>query len=220
MDYINDPQAIYAQSFATIREEAKLDHLSEQEQLIAIRMIHACGMVDLVDDIVITKDFVTAALGAIHTNKPIFVDAEMVRHGIIPRQLPPSTEIICTLNDPAAREIGLAQSMTRSAAAVELWLPNLAGSLVVIGNAPTALFHLLELIDQGAAKPTAIVACPVGFVGAAESKAEILANSRGIPFVTVKGRRGGSAIASSVVNALSSFPSSLGRVPEGRERSL
>jgi precorrin-8X/cobalt-precorrin-8 methylmutase len=206
MDYINDPQAIYAQSFAMIRAEAKLDHLSEQEQLIAIRMIHACGMIDLVDDIVISKDFVTAALGAIHTNKPIFVDAEMVRHGIIPRQLPALTEIICTLNDPAAREIGLSHSMTRSAAAVELWQPRLAGSLVVIGNAPTALFHLLELIDRGAAKPAAIIACPVGFVGAAESKAEIAANPRGLPFITVKGRRGGSAIASSVVNALAAMP--------------
>jgi precorrin-8X/cobalt-precorrin-8 methylmutase len=220
MDYINDPQAIYAQSFATIRAEAKLDHLSEAEQLIAIRMIHACGMVDLIDDIVISNDFVASALTAIHTNKPIFVDAEMVRHGIIPRQLPPSTEIICTLNDPAARDIGVSKAMTRSAAAVELWQPKLASSLVVIGNAPTALFHLLELIDQGAAKPAAIIACPVGFVGAAESKAEITANPRGLPFITVKGRRGGSAIASSVVNALATFPSPLGKVPEGRERSL
>jgi precorrin-8X/cobalt-precorrin-8 methylmutase len=207
MDYINDPQAIYAQSFATIREEAKLDHLSEAEQLIAIRMIHACGMVDLVDDIVISKDFVAAAIAVIHSNQPIFVDAEMVRHGIIPRQLPPTTEIICTLNDPRGREIGLTRAMTRSAAAVELWEPKLAGSLVVIGNAPTALFHLLELIDKGAPKPAAIIACPVGFVGAAESKAEIEANPRGIPFVTVKGRRGGSAIASSVVNALAVMPS-------------
>jgi precorrin-8X/cobalt-precorrin-8 methylmutase len=206
MDYINNPQAIYAQSFATIRAEAKLDHLSEAEQLIAIRMIHACGMIDLVDDIVFSKDFVTSSLHAIHANKPIFVDAEMVRHGIIPRQLPASTEIICTLNDPAAREIGLTRAMTRSAAAVELWQPKLAGSLVVIGNAPTALFHLLELIDQGAPKPAAIIACPVGFVGAAESKAEITANPRSIPFVTVKGRRGGSAIASSVVNALAAMP--------------
>ncbi len=202
MDYIRDPEAIYAQSFATIRAEAKLDHLAETDQAVVIRMIHACGMIDLVDDIDITPDFTTSALSALHSAKPVFVDAEMVRHGIIPRQLPVTTEIICTLNDPRAREIGLAKQCTRSAAAVELWLSNLDGALVVIGNAPTALFHLLELIDQGAPKPAAIVACPVGFVGAAESKAEIITNPRDIPYVTVKGRRGGSAIASSVVNAL------------------
>jgi precorrin-8X/cobalt-precorrin-8 methylmutase len=202
MDYLRNPQAIYAQSFATIRAEAKLDRFSDAEKAVVIRMIHACGMVDLVDDIVITPDFTVVAMKALQSAKPIFVDAEMVRHGIIARDLQSGNEIICTLNDPKAREIGLSSQITRSAAAVELWQPKLEGSIVVIGNAPTALFHLLELLDQGAPKPAAIIACPVGFVGAAESKAEIADNSRGVPFVTVKGRRGGSAIASSVINAL------------------
>jgi precorrin-8X/cobalt-precorrin-8 methylmutase len=205
MDYIRDPQAIYAQSFATIRAEAKLDRFSEHEQKIVIRMIHACGMIDLVDDIVISPEFATTASTALQAGKPIFVDAEMVRHGIIARDLASKNEIICTLNDPRAREVGLAKQFTRSAAAVELWQSKLEGALVVIGNAPTALFHLLDLIDQGAAKPAAIIACPVGFVGAAESKAEIITNSRRLPFITVKGRRGGSAIASSVVNALAAL---------------
>jgi precorrin-8X/cobalt-precorrin-8 methylmutase len=202
MDYLRNPQAIYAQSFATIRAEAKLDRFSDAEKAVVIRMIHACGMVDLVDEIIITPDFTDAAMTALQYARPIFVDAEMVRHGIIARDLQSANEIICTLNDPNARDIGLTNQITRSAAAVELWQPKLKGAIVVIGNAPTALFHLLELLDQGAPKPAAIIACPVGFVGAVESKAEIIANSRGVPFVTVKGRRGGSAIASSVINAL------------------
>ena len=203
MDYLKDPQAIYARSFAIIREETDLARLSQTEQAITIRMIHACGMTDLMNDLVISAGFAEAAAAALKNGKPVFVDAEMVRHGIISRTLPAANEIICTLNDPKAREIGVAQGITRSAAAVGLWLPRLEGSLVVIGNAPTALFRLLELIDSGAAKPAAIVACPVGFVGAAESKEEISANPRGIPFLTVRGRRGGSAMAAAVVNALS-----------------
>jgi precorrin-8X/cobalt-precorrin-8 methylmutase len=202
MDYLSDPQAIYARSFAIIREEANLSRFSAEEQAIAIRMIHACGMTDLVHDLVISSGFVKAALAALRDGKPIFVDAEMVKHGIITRTLPANNEVICTLNDPRARETGMAQSITRSAAAVELWQPELKGALTVIGNAPTALFHLMELTDNGAPKPAAIIACPVGFVGAAESKAELAENSRGIPFVTVKGRRGGSAMAAAVINAL------------------
>jgi precorrin-8X/cobalt-precorrin-8 methylmutase len=202
MDYIRDPQAIYARSFEIIREEADLSRFFAPEQAIAIRMIHACGMTDLVDDLVISSGFVAAALMALRAGKPVFVDAEMVKHGIIARTLPAHNEIICTLNDPHAREIGMAQGITRSAAAVELWQPQMEGALVAIGNAPTALFHLLELVDAGGPKPSAIIACPVGFVGAAESKAELAANSRGIPFVTVKGRRGGSAMTAAVVNAL------------------
>jgi precorrin-8X/cobalt-precorrin-8 methylmutase len=200
MDYLRDPQAIYDRSFAIIREEAKLDALGPREQKIAIRMIHACGMTDLTDDLVISDDFVDAALAAIMAGKTIFVDAEMVKHGIIARHLTAKNNVICTLNDPRAREIGLAKGITRSAAAVEIW--HMAGAIVVIGNAPTALFRLLELMDAGSEKPAALVACPVGFVGAAESKAEVFANARGIPFVTVRGRRGGSAMASAVVNAL------------------
>lgn len=202
MDYLKDPQAIYDRSFAIIREEVQLGGLGKREQAIAIRMIHACGMTDIVDGLVISEGFVDASLGALNAGAPIFVDVEMVRHGIIARNLKARNEIICTLNDPEAREIGISQGITRSAAAVHLWLPKLAGALVVIGNAPTALFHLLECLDGGAPRPAAIVALPVGFVGAAESKDEISRNARGVPFITLKGRQGGSAMASAVVNAL------------------
>ena len=161
-------------------------------------------MPEIIDDLVITPDFTEAAMHALANGRPIFVDAEMVRHGIIARQLPKGVEIICTLNDSRSRESGIEKSITRSAAAVELWKPDLEGATVVIGNAPTALFALLEMIDAGAPKPACIVGFPVGFVGAAESKAELIANARGIPFATIKGRKGGSAMASAVVNALTS----------------
>ena len=155
-------------------------------------------MPEIVSDLRISADFLKAANRAIQNGRPILVDAEMVQHGIIDRSL----NVICTLNDPKAKAIGLSRHTTRSAAAVDLWLPHLKGSLVVIGNAPTALFSLLELIDGGAPKPAAIVAFPVGFVGAAESKAELLASPRDIPFATLLGRRGGSAMAAAVVNAM------------------
>jgi precorrin-8X/cobalt-precorrin-8 methylmutase len=202
MDYLRDPQAIYERSFAVIRAEADLGRFGKAEQAIAIRMIHACGMTDIADDLIISSAFTTAARGALDGGMPIFVDAEMVRHGIISRNLPRQNEIICTLNDPLARDIGLSRGSTRSAAAIDLWRPRLGGALVVIGNAPTALFRLLELLDDGAPKPAAIIACPVGFVGAAESKAEIAEHPRGIPFLTLPGRRGGSAMAAAAVNAL------------------
>lgn len=202
MDYLRDPAAIYARSFELIRAEVDFERIPASARYIATRIIHACGMVDIVDDLVISADFTDAATNALVNKAPIFVDAEMVRHGIIARQIKSGNDIICTLNDPPAREIGMAKSITRSAAATALWLPRLAGSIVVIGNAPTALFALLEMIDAGAAKPACIVGFPVGFVGAAESKAELTANPRGIPFATIKGRRGGSAMASSVINAL------------------
>jgi precorrin-8X/cobalt-precorrin-8 methylmutase len=202
MDYIRDPSAIYARSFEMIRAEADLTAIPASAHAIATRVIHACGMTDIVEDLVIRDDFADAAQRALALAKPIFADAEMVRHGIIARQLKHENKIICTLNDPRARALGIEKSITRSAAAVELWLPQLAGAIVVIGNAPTALFALLEHIDQGAEKPAAIIGMPVGFVGAAESKEELIANSRGIPFATIRGRRGGSAMASSVINAL------------------
>jgi precorrin-8X/cobalt-precorrin-8 methylmutase len=197
MDYIRDPSAIYEKSFATIRSEADLSGIPANAHDVAIRIIHACGMVHVVDDMRISDDFVEVARAAL--SKPILTDAEMVRHGIIDKKL----NIICTLNDPAAREIGISTQNTRSAAAVELWIPHLAGALVVIGNAPTALFRLLELIDAGAPKPAALAAFPVGFVGAAESKDELHKNPRDIPFATILGRRGGSAMAAATVNALS-----------------
>lgn len=202
MDYLRDPAAIYARSFEMIRAEADFAQLPENARHIATRVIHACGMVEIAGDLVITEDFAPAAMKALQSAAPIFVDAEMVRHGIMAQQMKTGNEIICTLNDSRSREIGITKSITRSAAALELWLPNLGGSIVVIGNAPTALFALLEMIDAGAPKPAVIIGFPVGFVGAAESKAELVTNSRGIPFVTIKGRKGGSAMASSVINAL------------------
>ena len=202
--YLKDPAAIYARSFEIIRAEADLTHLPATAHAIATRMIHSCGMTDVVQELVISDDFAATAKAALDQGKPIFVDAEMVRHGIIVRQLPQGVEIICTLNDPRARDIGVKSQITRSAAAVELWQNQLNGAVVVIGNAPTALFRLLELIDAGTLKPACIVGMPVGFVGAAESKAELIANPRGIAFAAIKGRRGGSAMASSVINALTS----------------
>jgi precorrin-8X/cobalt-precorrin-8 methylmutase len=206
MNYLKDPAAIYAKSFAIIRAETDLSSVPKDAHEIAVRVIHACGMPEIISDLVITDDFSAAARTALNNMRPILVDVEMVRHGIIARQLPVGVEIICTLNDPRAREIGITRSITRTAASTELWADHLEGAIVVIGNAPTALFALLEMIDDGAAKPACIVGMPVGFVGAAESKVELIANSRGIPFATIKGRKGGSAVASSVVNALTSEP--------------
>jgi precorrin-8X/cobalt-precorrin-8 methylmutase len=202
MEYLCDPAAIYARSFEMIRAEADLSRIPENARGIAARVIHACGMVEIVNDLIVSEDFAPSTMNALNAGAPVFVDAEMVRHGIIARQIKTGNDIICTLNNPAAREIGVSRSITRSAAAVELWRERLAGSIVVIGNAPTALFALLEMIDAGAAKPAAIVGFPVGFVGAAESKAELANNPRGIAFATIRGRKGGSAMASSVINAL------------------
>lgn len=198
MDYLRDPAAIYRRSFEIIRSEADFSRLPADAEPVATRIIHACGMPEIAGDLRISADFVSAAQGAIAAGKPVLVDAEMVRHGIIDKQL----DVICTLNDPRARNIGLATGNTRSAAAVELWRDRLAGSIAVIGNAPTALFALLEMIDAGAPKPAAIVGFPVGFVGAAESKDALHANPRGVPYATLLGRRGGSAMAASVINAL------------------
>jgi precorrin-8X/cobalt-precorrin-8 methylmutase len=204
MDYLRDPEAIYARSFEMIRAEADLSRIPEIAHTVATRIIHACGMIEIVDDLIFSTDFVEKISSAIRAGAPIFVDAEMVRHGIIARQIKTGNDIFCTLNDPVAREIGVTKSITRSAAAVELWRDRLAGAIVVIGNAPTALFALLEMIDAGGPKPAVIVGFPVGFVGAAESKAELAARPRGVAFATIRGRKGGSAMASSVINALTS----------------
>jgi precorrin-8X/cobalt-precorrin-8 methylmutase len=203
-DYIKNPAEIYARSFEIIRAETDLSSIPSDAQDIAVRIIHSCGMPEIISELLITEDFTSAARKALAKKRPILVDVEMVRHGIISRQLPDGEEIICTLNDPRAREIGISQSITRTAASTQLWKENLEGSIVVIGNAPTALFALLEMIDAGSVKPACIVGFPVGFVGAAESKAELIANSRGVPYATIKGRKGGSAMASSVINALTS----------------
>lgn len=203
-NYLRNPAEIYARSFEIIRSETDLSSIPSDAQDIAVRIIHSCGMPEIVSELMITEDFTSAARKAFANKRPILVDVEMVHHGIIARQLPEGVKIICTLNDPRAREIGIAQSITRTAASTQLWKENLEGSIVVIGNAPTALFALLEMIDTGSAKPACIVGMPVGFVGAAESKQELIANPRGLPFATIKGRKGGSAMASSVVNALTS----------------
>jgi precorrin-8X/cobalt-precorrin-8 methylmutase len=203
MTYLRDPDAIYAQSFATIAAEADLAHLPPELHPAAIRMIHACGMVDLAQYIVGDPAVVAATRAALDAGAPVLCDCEMVRSGVIRRYLPESTELVVTLNEPAVPELAKTIGTTRSAAAVELWRPRLAGAVVLIGNAPTALFHLIEMIEAGAPRPAAIIAAPVGFVGAAESKALLASSSLSIPYLTVLGRRGGSAIASAGFNAIS-----------------
>lgn len=200
--YERDPAAIYRQSFATVEKEARLDRFSPGMAQLATRVIHACGMVEIADRLAFTDTAFEAGQAALAAGKPVLCDCEMVGAGIIRRYLPAGNDVIVTLNEEAvpgrARDIG----NTRSAAAVELWADHLDGAVVAIGNAPTALFHLLELLDAGAPKPAVILGFPVGFVGAAESKAELANNPRGCDFVALRGRRGGSAIASAAVNAL------------------
>ena len=204
LDYIRDPAEIYRQSFATIRAEAALDRFPTVMQPLAIRLIHACGMTDLVDDLRFSEGAFEAGAAALAGGAPVLCDAEMVRHGIISRLLPAENDVICLLSDEMLRAKATEISNTRSAAEVDLWEERgmLDGAVVAIGNAPTALFRLLERLDAGAPKPAIILGFPVGFVGAAESKAELIANSRGVPYIAVRGRRGGSAMASAAVNAL------------------
>lgn len=205
LDYEREPAAIYRQSFATVEAEADLSGLPEDARPVAVRLIHACGMVEIAPDIVCSPELVAAATAALSAGAPILCDCEMVRSGVIRRMLPSENNVIATIGDGGIPDLAGRIGNTRSAAAVELWRDHLAGSVVAVGNAPTALFHLLELLDQDWPKPAAILGFPVGFVGAAESKAELAANARGIPFITLKGRRGGSAMASAAVNALSSL---------------
>jgi precorrin-8X/cobalt-precorrin-8 methylmutase len=202
VDYIRDGTEIYRRSFAIIRSEADLSSFSPAEADVVVRMIHACGLVEAGKQMVFGAGFVAAARGALQAGAAILCDAEMVAHGVTRARLPSSNEVLCTLREPAVPNLARQLGTTRSAAALELWLEKLAGSVVAIGNAPTALFRLLEMIDAGAPKPAAIVGAPVGFVGAAESKAELLNNSRGIPFLVVRGRLGGSAMAAAAINAL------------------
>lgn len=200
--YLRDPEAIYAQSFATIAREAKLDALPPELHAVAIRMIHACGMIELSRDIRGDAGLVAAARAALAGGAPVLCDCQMVRAGIIARNLPAANDLVVTLDDPAIPALAARLATTRSAAAVELWRERLAGAVVVIGNAPTALFRLLDMLGHGAHRPAAIIATPVGFVGAAESKALLANGEHGVPFVTVLGRRGGSAIASAAFNAI------------------
>jgi precorrin-8X/cobalt-precorrin-8 methylmutase len=200
--YEKNPSAIYAQSFATVRREARLDRFPVGMQAMAIRLIHACGMVEVADRLAYSDTAYDAGHMALQNGAPILCDCEMVAAGIIRRYLPAENRVIVTLNNPKTPQIAAGIGNTRSAAAVELWADHLDGAVVAIGNAPTALFHLLELIDDGAPKPAVILGFPVGFVGAAESKAELAANPRGCDFIALRGRRGGSAMASAAVNAL------------------
>lgn len=200
--YERDPAAIYRQSFATVRAETRLDHLPPDLHEVAIRLVHACGMPDVANRLAWSPDLGPAARAALGAGAPILCDCEAAASGIVRARLPAANPVICTLNDPATGPRADSIGNTRSAAAVELWRDHLPGAIAVIGNAPTALFHLLELIDAGWPRPAAILAFPVGFVGAAESKAELVRNPRGIPFLTLRGRRGGSALAAAAVNAL------------------
>ncbi len=200
--YETDPKAIYAQSFATVRAEARLERFAPAMHPLITRLIHSCGMVEVADRLVFSADATAAGRAALQAGAPVLCDCEMVGAGIIRRYLPAGNDVIVTLNDPAVP--GMAQDIgnTRSAAAVELWRDRIEGAVVAIGNAPTALFHLLEMLDAGWPKPAVILGFPVGFVGAAESKAELAASPRGCEFVALRGRRGGSAMASAAVNAL------------------
>ncbi len=200
-DYIREGDAIYRKSFAIIREEAELSSFSEDQADIAVRMIHACGLVEAAEHFRFSPDFVSKARGALHAGKPIFCDAEMVAHGITRARLPADNRVICTLRDSRTIELAKTIGNTRSAAALDLW-DEMEGALVAIGNAPTALFRLLEMLDAGAPLPAAIIGMPVGFVGAAESKEALMAAPHGIPYAVVRGRMGGSAMTAAAVNAL------------------
>jgi precorrin-8X/cobalt-precorrin-8 methylmutase len=201
-DYIRDGSAIYARSFAIIRAEADLSAFTEEEADVAIRMIHGCGLVEAARHIRFGPGCIAAARAALNAGAPILCDAEMVARGITRARLPANNEVICKLRDPAVPARAAAIGNTRSAAGLDLWGDQLAGAVVAIGNAPTALFHLLEMIDAGCPLPAAILGMPVGFVGAAESKAALAVHSAGIPWAIVEGRMGGSAMTASAVNAI------------------
>lgn len=202
LDYIRDGNAIYQKSFATIRAEANLSILPPDLEVVAVRLIHACGMTDIVSDLAYSEDVVKIGRAALKNGAKILCDAQMVANGVTRKRLPANNPVICTLNEPEVPELAQQIGNTRSAAAIELWRSHMEGSIIAIGNAPTALFRLLELLDQGLPKPAVILGFPVGFVGAIESKAALAENSRGVPFLTIHGRRGGSAMAAAALNAL------------------
>jgi precorrin-8X/cobalt-precorrin-8 methylmutase len=202
LDYLRNGPRIYERSFAVIRAEADLSRFSSEEAEIVVRMVHACGCVEITSRIVFGEELVGAARTALAHGAPILCDSEMVAHGITRARLPAQNQVICALRDQRVAQLAQEFETTRSAAALELWKDRLDGALVAIGNAPTALFRLLEMLDAGAPKPAAILGIPVGFVGAAEAKDALAANPRGVPFVTVLGRMGGSAMTAAAVNAL------------------
>jgi precorrin-8X/cobalt-precorrin-8 methylmutase len=201
-DYLRDGAAIYQRSFAIIRAETDLSSFSPAEAEVAVRMIHACGLIEAGKQIVFGAGLVAAARSALQAGAAILCDSEMVAHGITRARLPRNNEVVCTLRDPTVPALADRLGTTRSAAALDLWMDKLEGAVVAIGNAPTALFRLLELLDDGASRPAAILGIPVGFVGAAESKDELMTRSRGIPFLVVRGRLGGSAMVAAAINAL------------------
>ena len=203
-DYLTDGAEIYRRSFAIIRAEADLAGLTPDLARTAVRMIHACGMTDLPRDLAASPGAAEAGRAALLVGAPILCDSTMLAAGITRARLPASNAVICTLNAPEVPDLAARMGTTRSAAALELWRDHLEGAVVAVGNAPTALFHLFDMLDAGASRPALILGLPVGFVGAAESKDVLKADSRGVPFITIRGRRGGSAMASAAINALAS----------------
>ncbi|MQT13427.1 precorrin-8X methylmutase [Segnochrobactrum spirostomi] len=201
-DYLRDGTAIYERSFAIIRAEADLSRFAPDEAEVAVRMIHAAGLVEAAQHFVFSPGAVAAARAALQAGAPILCDAAMVAHGVTRARLPADNAVVCTLRDPTVPDLAARLGTTRSAAALELWRDRLAGAVVAIGNAPTALFHLLEMIERGAPRPAAILGMPVGFVGAAESKDALAESGLGIPFLIVRGRLGGSAMTAAALNAL------------------
>ena len=200
--YIRDGEEIYRRSFDIIRAETDLSKIPADLEKVAVRVVHSCGMTDIVEDLAFSEGAGAAGRKALAEGAPILADCRMVAEGITRSRLKAGNEIICTLQDPTVPDLAKQLETTRTAAALELWRPRLAGAVVAIGNAPTALFHLLQMLDDGAPRPALILGFPVGFVGAAESKEELRSNSRGVPFITVRGRRGGSAMTVAAVNAL------------------
>ena len=210
LPYNRDADAIYRESFAIIRAEADLERIPPDLEALAVRVAHACGMPDVIDDLLFSADAGSAGHDALAAGAAILCDGRMSAEGITRRRLPADNPVVCTLDDPRVPALARALGNTRTAAAMELWREQLAGAVVVIGNAPTALFRLLEMLDGAAPRPALILGFPVGFVGAAESKQALAADSRGVPYVTLRGRRGGSAMAAAAVNALGREPAAAG----------
>jgi precorrin-8X/cobalt-precorrin-8 methylmutase len=204
LDYIRDAAEIYRQSFAAIRAEADLTRFPADIAPVVVRLIHTCGQVDVAEHVAFTEDVVTRARAALYAGAPVLCDSSMVAAGITAARLPADNQVVSLVADPRAADLAARRRTTRSAAGVELWADRLAGAVVAVGNAPTALFRLLELIDEGIEPPVAVVGGPVGFVGSAQSKQELIDRPRGISYLVVQGRRGGSAMAAAAVNAIAS----------------
>jgi precorrin-8X/cobalt-precorrin-8 methylmutase len=204
LDYIRDAAEIYRQSFATIRAEADLSGFPEDVARVVVRLIHTCGQVDLAEHVAYTDDVVAKTHAALAAGAPVLCDSSMVAAGVTRGRLPADNDVVCLVADPRAAELAARRQITRSAAGVQLFADRLAGAVVAIGNAPTALFRLLELVDDGAPTPAAVLGGPVGFVGSAQSKQELIDRPRGMSYLVVRGRRGGSAMAAAAVNAIAS----------------